>query len=350
MVFGFLRRKRDLSHTEARELLSSYADRRLEAGQVAEVEAHLQGCALCRNELESIRVTQRLMQLLPAIRPPRSFAIEAAPKPAPLPRGFLYLRGATGVAAAAFVALLAIQAILPMAGFSLWDSSRPKDVPAQVITAQADAPAKPAAAEAVRAEERLSKAGAQTQSAPMPQPAPTTVAAAPAAPLRAVAPTAAAGGIPETPVAAVAPAPPPAEAAPAGAAPAAAPRAAPKAQAPAAAPAAGAVPAPPPATNGSDQTDLTSRTDLPRYGVDAAAQDQGEIKKVEKTEAANKAEGPLPVQPRLAEGRTEGNSRQAEAGGISTLLPGLLAVTGILVAVLAAATSVVWWRYRRPSQ
>ena len=104
------------AHDWAREKMSAFLDGQLAGSEVAEFEAHLTGCAPCRNEMQAIRTTRQLLRAMPMARLPRPFTLEAAPRRAVLPRVFFLLRGASAVAAAAFVALLAVSAILPTAG------------------------------------------------------------------------------------------------------------------------------------------------------------------------------------------------------------------------------------------
>ncbi|MGI5835037.1 MAG: zf-HC2 domain-containing protein [Chloroflexota bacterium] len=351
MVFQFLRRKKGLSHEEARELLSSYADQELEAKQVAKLEAHLQECTSCRNELEAIRITQRLVHSLPSIGLPRSFTLEVAPRVAPMPRSFIYLRGATGLAAAAFVALLAIRAVLPMAGVPLGGGLQTEDTAVELFTAAADPQPKPAAAEAVGSAEMPTTADVQVQTRGAPQPAPTTVAAAPAAPMRAVAPTAVEEAVPApTAAAEAASAPPPAEVTPAAAPAEDVSKAAPKAQAPepTAAPAGQAVPpAPPPETAVSDQA---NQADPSQYGLGAGEGGQQGEGTAGQAEIADATLAGLPAQHQPIEAGAESFAGQTEAVGFAVFLTQILAVTAILVVVLAAATSAIWWRHRRPFQ
>ena len=118
MGLNFLRRKRNMGHEELRESLSEYVDGRLSADERATVESHLLECRECSRELHALQATRQMLQSLPAIRLPRSFTLEATPNRALQPRSFYWLRAATGLAAAAFVVLLALPNVLPIAGSS----------------------------------------------------------------------------------------------------------------------------------------------------------------------------------------------------------------------------------------
>lgn len=132
MGLNFLGRKKKTDHERARELLSEYMDRRLTPEGTAGVELHLRECESCSDELQALQTTRQMLHGIPPVRLPRSFILEAAPRPTPMPRSFFWLRTATATAAAAFVALLAVSAVLPMAG-------APASVPAALQPMQAPA-------------------------------------------------------------------------------------------------------------------------------------------------------------------------------------------------------------------
>jgi len=60
---------------EVVEALSPYHDGRLPAQEAREVDAHLEACPACRQELEALRWTSRLLACLPAMR----LAVDLAP-------------------------------------------------------------------------------------------------------------------------------------------------------------------------------------------------------------------------------------------------------------------------------
>ncbi len=65
------------------ELLSALVDGELPAAEMAAAEAHLATCTVCRAERARLERTVHAIQVLPAVRPPRSFRIEPAVAPAP---------------------------------------------------------------------------------------------------------------------------------------------------------------------------------------------------------------------------------------------------------------------------
>lgn len=99
-----------MRHEEARDLLASYAIGALSADEAQDLESHVQTCAQCRRELESLRqVTAELAAAVPAVPPPpelRTRVMGAIGQRADvilLPR-----RWAIGLAAAAAVVIVAL--------------------------------------------------------------------------------------------------------------------------------------------------------------------------------------------------------------------------------------------------
>jgi hypothetical protein len=68
---------------ERREQLSALLDNELAAAERAELEAHLQSCATCRAELESLRRARALLRALPQPALPRSFLLPLEPATQP---------------------------------------------------------------------------------------------------------------------------------------------------------------------------------------------------------------------------------------------------------------------------
>jgi anti-sigma factor RsiW len=62
-----------LEHVEAQELFSEYLDGELAPAARADFEAHLQTCAECRKDLESLRATLRCLTRLAPAEPPPDF-------------------------------------------------------------------------------------------------------------------------------------------------------------------------------------------------------------------------------------------------------------------------------------
>lgn len=223
-------------HGRLRGLLSSYVDGQVSPRQSRQVEEHLSGCDECRAELESLRATVALLQALPQLDLPRSFALASPPMPARARPTYFWATGlATSVAALLLVAVVvaevfeviaqpeAVQftaAAVPETLFGAPEAAAAIAAPRASVAEEA-APAVPAPALALLEPTAVTAA----RLAPSPLPSPAIAAAAP----RAAADAAPPSGL----VAAAAPATPspgpPAEpvAVPAAALRAAAPLAAP---------------------------------------------------------------------------------------------------------------------------
>ena len=94
-------------HGRLRGLLSSYVDGQVSPRQSLQVEEHLSGCDECRAELESLRATVALLQALPQLDLPRSFALASPPMPARARPTYFWATGlATSVAALLLVAVV----------------------------------------------------------------------------------------------------------------------------------------------------------------------------------------------------------------------------------------------------
>ena len=72
-------------HGRFLEILSDYIDGVLPEAERIALEAHLQGCDSCTEELESLRATVQLLQRMPEVEAPRSFRIAPAAVTAPTP-------------------------------------------------------------------------------------------------------------------------------------------------------------------------------------------------------------------------------------------------------------------------
>jgi len=81
---------------QLRGMLSLYIDGELSSPEKTKVERHIEECAACRRELESLRATVGLLRRVPVVAPPRSFTVAArAPRRHP---AWGALRAATAVA------------------------------------------------------------------------------------------------------------------------------------------------------------------------------------------------------------------------------------------------------------
>jgi len=117
LLFGSPQR----AHADTK-LLSAFLDHQATAAERARLEAHLRDCAVCREELDSLRQTVMLLRALSRVPVPRAFTLSEAQvgrrrRAAGMPWGMELLRGLAG--AAAIILLVAAAAILwrqPVAG------------------------------------------------------------------------------------------------------------------------------------------------------------------------------------------------------------------------------------------
>ena len=99
-------------HGRFLEMLSDHVDGELPEAERIALEAHLQGCDSCTEELESLRATVQLLQRMPEVEAPRSFRIApaavTAPTPPPERPVFLWaMRVSTALAVVAFTVMVA---------------------------------------------------------------------------------------------------------------------------------------------------------------------------------------------------------------------------------------------------
>lgn len=105
MMLSFWSRRHPISDEE----LNVYVDSELDAGGRARVEAHVEGCAACRETVTELRAVRQGLAGLPRVAAPRSFALRDAdvrPREAPRPVGGLGRASPVlgGVAMVAFLA------------------------------------------------------------------------------------------------------------------------------------------------------------------------------------------------------------------------------------------------------
>ncbi len=96
---------------KVRGMLSEYIDNRLDSEDRGVVERHLDICEACSNELESLQMTVHLLNQVPLVPAPRSFAIrEVDTGRASIfrPQSLRWLRPATALATVALIALLMV--------------------------------------------------------------------------------------------------------------------------------------------------------------------------------------------------------------------------------------------------
>lgn len=91
------------------ELLSAYSDGNVDLVERRRVEAYLQRCPACAQELQELRLLKQMLRELPTLQPRRSFTLD--PTQVAPPRRLLFptLRWATLVAAALLVVLLGVE-------------------------------------------------------------------------------------------------------------------------------------------------------------------------------------------------------------------------------------------------
>lgn len=98
-------------HQYVTKRLSAWIDGTLSEGERTRVQAHLQGCEACRQELESLLWVKRLLRQTPTVPVPRSFVL----RPADLERSSARVRWQSPVAirwATAVVSLLFVVVLL----------------------------------------------------------------------------------------------------------------------------------------------------------------------------------------------------------------------------------------------
>ena len=183
-------------HAGVRTLLSSYVDGEVSDAEARQVEDHLSSCAECRRDLETLRMSVELLRALPALDPPRSFALDRVPDFARPPLAPLWATGmATSLAGLLLVVFLLGDAFGVLAQTGAGDGvSREEELAAP--TAPVLAPEAMAAPEP----EAMAAPVASPPAAPAPE-----LAAAPA-------PASRAAAVPRAAIAAQAAPPPPAEA------------------------------------------------------------------------------------------------------------------------------------------
>ncbi len=111
-MFEMLKKIFSRGHGRFLEMLSDYIDGELLEAERIALEAHLQGCDSCAEELESLRATVQMLRRMPEVEAPRSFRITPAavtvPTPPPERPVLLWtMRVSTALAVVAFTVMVA---------------------------------------------------------------------------------------------------------------------------------------------------------------------------------------------------------------------------------------------------
>ena len=170
-------------HRRFRRDLSAYVDDMLSERARRRLEAHLDSCQACRQELQELRVTIEALGSVPMAEVPRSFTLAAAPvaevRPRPTARRLEFgLRLATATAAFA----LALVVVGDFAGLPGGGEEEEEGMPAMLSTAAAETEGRlyAAPAETPVAEEAPAAVGAAPAETPVAEEAPPAIEAAPA--------------------------------------------------------------------------------------------------------------------------------------------------------------------------
>jgi len=129
-------------HRRFRRDLSAYVDDMLSERACRRLEAHLDSCQACRQELAELRVTVEALGSVPMAEVPRSFTLAAAPvaevRPRPAARRLEFgLRLATATAAFA----LALVVVGDFTGLPGGGEQEEEEMPAMLAPAAAETPA-----------------------------------------------------------------------------------------------------------------------------------------------------------------------------------------------------------------
>ncbi|HUO65829.1 MAG TPA: zf-HC2 domain-containing protein [Terriglobales bacterium] len=154
---------------DARELLSALLDDTLDARERSQVQAHLEGCADCRRELDSLRSTVSLLSRVERARAPLGFVdrVMAGVHPVPWYRRlgrlvFLPLSVKLPIEAGAMLVIALLGVYLLQSTPELKDAARP-DLPAMTSREEAP-PAAPAPAPSIPAPAPLREREAKLKS------------------------------------------------------------------------------------------------------------------------------------------------------------------------------------------
>ncbi|MGC8878110.1 MAG: zf-HC2 domain-containing protein [Anaerolineae bacterium] len=106
-----------LLHQQVAQLLSAYLDGQVDARERDLVEQHLSTCPTCRNDMESLRQTVRLLRQLPAVTPPYPFTLRPERVVPARPLVWRWLFGIPGLA----TGLVTLMCVIALAGALLYN-------------------------------------------------------------------------------------------------------------------------------------------------------------------------------------------------------------------------------------
>jgi hypothetical protein len=175
-------------HRRIREMLSLYIDGELSSGDRARVEEHLAECDDCTWELETLRQTVDLVGQLPKVPVPRAFTVYETPRPSPFGWFqarwvYTYLKGATALAAALLILVLAADALFQFTTSFAPAKEFAAPAAAPTVVARQEAPPAPMEAPGLpekvlgEAEVTPSPSAVEETKALVPMPTPTAPAA-----------------------------------------------------------------------------------------------------------------------------------------------------------------------------
>lgn len=161
--------KRRAEHVSP-ETLSEYMDERLQGEERLRVEGHLEACAACMEEMESLQYTVSLLRRMPTVSLRRSFAFEKTPTAAQPTRRPMAPAWAYGAAASLAVALFAAVISADLSGSLAGEAALTPEAVEQAGIADVPASAAMEAPRVVEAPLRTERAGAgPPTSTPAPQ-------------------------------------------------------------------------------------------------------------------------------------------------------------------------------------
>ncbi len=160
-------------HQHIENLLSAYLDGELSSHERARVEKHLARCAVCAQNLHTLRQTVALLGQLPPVAVPRSFAVRPAqvverPGVFQVRRRYAYLRAATILATILFAVVVAGDVLLTGLTPYLAPARAPEVIEREVLVEKAVAETVPTEKEVPVTIEVEKEVLAETEAVPQP--------------------------------------------------------------------------------------------------------------------------------------------------------------------------------------